>query len=1641
MKTIKRTLAVLLTLLMLISAVPLGVMNAGAATTYLWPVVNGTANSHVYKCTCNTHKGKHYGQDIGGAPYGQAILSPTDGKITKVYSGCRGQSNLSKGQSCSSKTCTPNNGFYPFKDYNGLSFCNGGFGNGVIVQNTSTGYSFSVAHLAYDPLVKQGQTVKKGDVLGYVGETGCSAGVHLHLSVTNKSGTTVNPMSLSYSKPKTTASSSGLAISGVRYPKTKRSGEAFIVSGLVSSNAKISSVSISVVNSSGSSTSFGSASPNTYYYDLNSLDSQAKFASLKTSGTYTYKIIAKDSNNNTLTFSKSFTVGSGATTYGFDSAVSSKVATPTISSSNDDDGQKVTISCATSGATIYYTLDGKNPTTSSTKYTDPIPLTSTKTVKAIAVKSGMTNSAIASKIITVTPVATPTISFAVTNAGFKTTITTATAGAKIYYTTDGTTPTTASLPYNANEGFTMGTEGTVKAKAVKSGMANSEVASASTPSVEVPAAPSIERDASTPATIGIGDTISLKWNATQYTYQYVLTVEKDGEPVAFRAQEPVNVIETQGTTTSFATDAAGIYTITAKAENFLGESADQTSVSVTVKPDVTVTFKNYDGKSLRQDVIHWGGTATLPTPPERKGYTFKAWSGTYTNVKADSEVVATYTPKTYAVEFVDENGNQLSKIIADYDSSVTPPAAPVKTGYTFVGWSVKSGEGDSYEKINGAVTFEPIYVWSNPDMPLGVSIDSALRSADAKSYEVHAKVTNNTSDVLNAKMISVIKTKNDKVVATEIDAITVPANASEKAYNTTISGTNDAMECEVYIVANDPDNANRTGGAYSEKATKEVTREASNTYTYWSDWSDWSTTPVTESDTVEVESVKKYRYQDKITTTSSSSSLAGWTPSGSSTSYGNWSGWSAWTKGSAPTPTDVKNVQTATVYNYYYFKCPNCGKHSHVSNECYTWADNGCGKKYPNLMQEYERIWSNVPTSSGTSNVWGTGRIKVKINGATWFYRPEGGYGAGYRTQTRTKTVTYSYWKWGELSDWSETPVSSTDSRQVFEETFYRYRTLETATTVNTSAYDVVEDLSGTSYSVRGTLKNVNADYSGKTAIVMVYKDRNTDPTENQIEYVGAITLDPNNAYDFSFIPREEISVATGNYIVSFGIATASGLVNNVEMIEAPKPEYKVDFQDVEGNIISSQNVTAGEDAVLPEVPDVEGNNIRWNRTNTNINSDTIIKAEPLPKTYTVVFVDWANNCIVDTQEALYGSEIQFPADCSATGKTFVGWSVPAGSTVTGTMIIESVYEDIMFNVTFLNQNGTVYDTQRVAYGSSVILPEENPTADGYEFLAWSNNAKWWNVTENLTVEPVFVFAQTAPTPIFVPHEDNDIIIEEDLIIFDAPEDGSKIYVTTDGSDPTEDDILLEENIFVANRSMRLKARAFKENMNPSDIVEIDIDVLPESSVPVVVASTNPDDGYAIENDSAKLVMRVQNPYEFVVQSYGFFLYNADTEDTFSYEKNDLNGLHDKAFGRRFPIPNLEAGTYTYTFYVDIDGLGTLESETETFTIGNPAPHVHTYDAGVITTQPTCTEPGVKTYTCTTCDANTEGHTKTETINKLDHTEPDSNGKCTRCGEQITPPPVPQNICKWCGKVHEGFFQKIIGFFHNILAAILGAKY
>jgi len=87
----------------------------------------------------------------------------------------------------------------------------------------------------------------------------------------------------------------------------------------------------------------------------------------------------------------------------FAAAVPETVATPTVSPDGGSftAAQTVTLACDTADAAIYYTINGDTPTSSSTAYTAAFELTSSCTVKAIATKSGMTDSAVASAAFTI----------------------------------------------------------------------------------------------------------------------------------------------------------------------------------------------------------------------------------------------------------------------------------------------------------------------------------------------------------------------------------------------------------------------------------------------------------------------------------------------------------------------------------------------------------------------------------------------------------------------------------------------------------------------------------------------------------------------------------------------------------------------------------------------------------------------------------------------------------------------------------------------------------------------------------------------------------------------------------------------------------------------------------------------------------------------------------------------------------------------------------------------------------------------------------------------------------------------------------------------------------------------------------------
>lgn len=157
------------------------------------------------------------------------------------------------------------------------------------------------------------------------------------------------------------------------------------------------------------------------------------------------------------------------------------VAAPIIDTESGvyEDGQKIRITCSDTRATIYYTLDGTEPTEDSAIYVSPIEIEGNTKLRAVARIDGLVDSPVVSEDYTVyvenTEFSLPDNSMV---DGDTLSITTATVGATIIYTTDGTEPTMDNGK-EYTKPFTIRTSLTVKARAFKDGYEPSSLVSAS----------------------------------------------------------------------------------------------------------------------------------------------------------------------------------------------------------------------------------------------------------------------------------------------------------------------------------------------------------------------------------------------------------------------------------------------------------------------------------------------------------------------------------------------------------------------------------------------------------------------------------------------------------------------------------------------------------------------------------------------------------------------------------------------------------------------------------------------------------------------------------------------------------------------------------------------------------------------------------------------------------------------------------------------------------------------------------------------------------------------------------------------------------------------------------------------------------
>lgn len=124
----------------------------------------------------------------------------------------------------------------------------------------------------------------------------------------------------------------------------------------------------------------------------------------------------------------------------------------------------------------------------------------------------------------------------------------------------------------------------------------------------------------------------------------------------------------------------------------------------------TVTFYDYDNKVLSTQEVKIGKDASAPSNPTRPSnaeyrYEFIGWDQEFTNVKKDLEIHALYkaTKQKYLVTFADVDGNILKEEMVEYGMAASAPTAPIKEGYTFIGWS------EDINKVVKSMRVTPLY--------------------------------------------------------------------------------------------------------------------------------------------------------------------------------------------------------------------------------------------------------------------------------------------------------------------------------------------------------------------------------------------------------------------------------------------------------------------------------------------------------------------------------------------------------------------------------------------------------------------------------------------------------------------------------------------------------------------------------------------------------------------------------------------------------------------------------------------------------------------------------------------------------------------------------------------------------------------
>ena len=189
-------------------------------------------------------------------------------------------------------------------------------------------------------------------------------------------------------------------------------------------------------------------------------------------------------------------------------------------------------------------------------------------------------------------------------------------------------------------------------------------------------------------------------------------------------------------------------------------------------------------------------------------------------------------------------------------------------------------------------------------------------------------------------------------------------------------------------------------------------------------------------------------------------------------------------------------------------------------------------------------------------------------------------------------------------------------------------------------------------------------------------------------------------------------------------------------LVGCEKAIYKVEFI-VNGEVVSTQDIESGNDAVAPSDPVLEGHIFKgWDKEYTKVKENLTVTAILEKEEFTVKFLDEDQN-VVKEEKVKYKESATAPTLDLEEGYELTGWSADFSS-VTEDLVLEPVVKKIKYTVTFIDEDGTVLKEVTVAHGNTASFGSD-PKKTGYIFKGWDKDIK--NVKSNMEVKAMFELA------------------------------------------------------------------------------------------------------------------------------------------------------------------------------------------------------------------------------------------------------------------------------------------------------------